>query len=246
MGTLFVVATPIGNLEDITLRALKTLFAVDIIACEDTRRTGLLLDKLLTNFAANPEDKRKPRLISYYEQNELQRIPEIVELLRVGQNIALVSDAGTPLVSDPGFKLVRECIVQGIKVEALPGASSVLTALTVSGLPTDKFFFAGYPPHKPGHRLAFLDNLKKSQELVKSTVILFEAPHKLLTTLGNLQAVFGDIEVVLCRELTKIYEEVRREKISESLIHFEKIAPKGEFVLLFNLNIKWERNSFVS
>jgi len=235
MGTLFIVATPIGNLEDISLRALKTLFNVELIACEDTRRTGLLLEKLLTNFATNPEDKRKPKLLSYYDQNELQRIPEILELLKAGHNIALVSDAGTPLISDPGFKLVRECIAQNIKVESIPGASSVLTALTSSGLPTDKFLFAGYPPHKPGHRLDFLENIKKSQELVKSTVIIFEAPHKLLTTLKDIESIFGDIEMVICRELTKVYEEIRHEKISESVIHFQKTPPKGEFVLLFHL-----------
>ena len=235
MGTLYIVSTPIGNLEDISLRALKTFFDVDIVACEDTRRTGLLLEKLLTEFAANPNDKKKPRLLSYYDQIELQRIPEIIDLLKAGYRIALVSDAGTPLISDPGFKLVRECLAQGIKVESLPGASSVMAALTSSGLPTDKFTFVGYPPHKPGHRLAFYENIKAAQELLKTTVILFEAPHKLLKSLGEIKNVFGDIEIVLCRELTKVYEEVRREKISESLVHFKKTPPKGEFVLLFHL-----------
>lgn len=235
MGTLYIVSTPIGNLQDITLRALKTLFEVDAIACEDTRRTGILLEKLLTEFSANPGDKQKPNLISYYEQNEAQRITEIITALQNGLNIALISDAGTPLISDPGFKLVRECITQGIKVESVPGASSVLTALTSSGLPTDKFFFAGYPPHKPGHRITFYENIKKSQGFLNSTVILFEAPHKLLTTLKELQSVMGDIEIAVCRELTKIHEEIRREKISESLTHFQKTPPKGEFVLLFHL-----------
>lgn len=155
MGTLYLVPTPIGNLADITLRSLKILFEVDIIACEDTRRTGSLLEKLLTEFSSNPEDKRKPKLLSYYDQVELQRIPEIISLLKAGMDIALVSDAGTPAISDPGFKLVRECIKEGLKIESLPGASSVLTALTVSGLPTDKFLFVGYPPHKPGHRVTF-------------------------------------------------------------------------------------------
>jgi len=236
MGTLYLVPTPIGNLADITLRSLRTLFAVDVIACEDTRRTGLLLEKLLTEFSPNPEEKRKPRLLSYYDQVELQRIPEIISLLQAGQDVALVSDAGTPAISDPGFKLVRECIKEGLKVISLPGASSVLTALTVSGLPTDKFLFAGYPPHKPGHRVAFFENIRTSLESIKSTVILFEAPHKLLTSLKDIQSVFGDIDIVLARELTKIYEEVRREKISVSLEHFKKTSPKGEFVVLFHLN----------
>jgi 16S rRNA (cytidine1402-2'-O)-methyltransferase len=235
MGTLYLVPTPIGNLADITLRSLKTLFEVDVIACEDTRRTGSLLEKLLTEFSQNPEDKRKPRLLSFYDQIELQRIPQIIEMLKFGTNVALVSDAGTPAISDPGFKLVRECIKEGLKVESLPGASSVLTALTVSGLPTDKFLFVGYPPHKPGHRVTFFENIKVSLETINSTVILFEAPHKIEKSLKDLQGVFGDIDIVLARELTKMYEEVRREKISDSLKHFKKTPPKGEFVLLFHL-----------
>ena len=235
MGTLYLVPTPIGNLADITLRGLRTLFEVDIIACEDTRRTGLLLEKVLTEFSPNPDDKRKPQLLSYYDQIELQRIPEIIILLKAGKDIALVSDAGTPAISDPGFKLVRECIKEGLKVESLPGASSVLTALTVSGLPTDKFLFVGYPPHKPGHRVTFFENIKFSLEKINSTVILFEAPHKIETSLKDMQGVLGDIDIVLARELTKMYEEVRREKISESLKHFKKTPPKGEFVLLFHL-----------
>jgi len=235
MGTLFVVSTPIGNLQDITLRALKTLFDVDAIACEDTRRTGILLDKLLKEFASNPEDKKKPHFISYYEQNEQSRISEIITALKNGLNVALISDAGTPLISDPGFRLVRECIAEGIKVETVPGASSVLTALTSSGLPTDKFMFAGYPPHKPGHRITFYEHIKSSQQDLNTTVILFEAPHKLMTTLKEMKNVFGDIEIVICRELTKIHEEIRREKISEAIVHFQKTAPKGEFVLLFHL-----------
>src|SRR5579872_4431821 len=225
MGTLYLVPTPIGNLADITLRSLRVLFAVDVIACEDTRRTGLLLEKLLAEFSPNPGDKRKPKLLSYYDQVELQRIPEIISLLKAGKDVALVSDAGTPAISDPGFKLIRECIKEDLRVESLPGASSVLTALTVSGLPTDKFLFVGYPPHKSGHRLDFFKNIKTSLESVTSTIIFFEAPHKLLTTLGDLQSVFGDIDIVVASELTKMYEEVRREKTSESLAHFKKTPP---------------------
>ncbi len=235
MGTLYVIATPIGNLEDISLRALKTLFNVDVIACEDTRRTGLLLQRLLTEFAENPEDKRKPQLLSYYEQIEQQRIPEIIELLKLDKDIALVSDAGTPLISDPGFKLVRECLRENIKVESLPGASSVLAALTSSGLPTDKFTFFGYPPHKSGHRKTFYENIKTSQELLKTTVILFEAPHKIRKTLAELQEVFGDIEIVITRELTKTHQEIRHETMSQASAHFKTTSPKGEFVLLFHL-----------
>ncbi len=238
MGILYVVPTPIGNIKDITFRALQVLFDADVIACEDTRRTGLLLQKLREMIdASSPEAEEKithPPLISYYEQNELQRIPEIINILQNGQNVALISDAGTPAISDPGFKLIREAIKQKIKVESLPGASAVLTALTASGLPTDKFVFAGYPPRKPGHRKTFFENIKKSQEFLKTTVILFEAPHKILKTLGEMEEVFGDIEIVIARELTKTHDEVRHEKISESLSHFKKKAPKGEFVILLH------------
>src|SRR5258708_685262 len=150
MGTLYLVPTPIGNLADITLRGLRTLFSVDVIACEDTRRTGSLLDKLFAEFAPADDEKRKPKLLSYYDQIETQRIPEIITLLQANHSIALVSDAGTPAISDPGFKLVRECLANKLNVVSLPGASSVTTALVASGLPTDKFLFAGYPPHKPG------------------------------------------------------------------------------------------------
>jgi 16S rRNA (cytidine1402-2'-O)-methyltransferase len=227
MGILYIVATPIGNLQDITMRAVKVLGTVDVIACEDTRKTGILLAKVLKS------ECPRPRLISYYEQNELQRIPEVIAAIKDGLNIALVSDAGTPTVSDPGFKLVRECIKEGIKVESLPGASSVLTALTVSGLPTDKFLFVGYPPKKPGHRKDFFEKLTKIG--IKTTIILFESPHHLIRTLEGMKEVFGDVDIIICRELTKIYEEIRREKISKSLEHFVKIIPKGEFVILLHI-----------
>jgi 16S rRNA (cytidine1402-2'-O)-methyltransferase len=226
MGNLYIVATPIGNLQDITLRAIKVLQSVDVIACEDTRKTGILLSQIL------PPDTQKPKLVSFYEQNELQRIPEVISALKDDLNIALVSDAGTPTVSDPGFKLVRECIREGIKVESIPGASSVITALTLSGLPTDKFLFVGYPPKKPGHRETLFQKLTELP--IKTTIIIFEGPHHLLRTLNELKKAFGDIDIAICREITKIYEETRREKISESIKHFEKTEPKGEFVILLN------------
>lgn len=238
MGTLYIVSTPIGNLQDITLRAIRVLFEADVIACEDTRKAGVLLDAMkgvYHDLISGGVEKNRPQLLSYYDQIELRRIPEILSLLQREQKVALISDAGTPAISDPGFKLIRECVRMGIKVEAIPGSSSVVTALTVSGLPTDKFVFVGYPPHKSGHRKTFFENIKRSQEFIKSTVIIFVAPHKLLRNLEELKTVFDDIEIVLCRELTKVHEEVRREKISESLLHFEKTTPKGEFVLLFNL-----------
>lgn len=235
MGNLYIVATPIGNLQDITLRAIKVLQSVDAIACEDTRKTGILLARTLpihTNTTNNPI---KPKLVSYYEQNEQQRIPEIINALKNGLNIALVSDAGTPTISDPGFKLVREAIREGIKVESIPGPSSVISSLVLSGLPTDKFLFVGYPPKKPGHRKKFFQNIASMIRIIKTTIIIFEAPHKLLRTLNEMQNEFGDIDIVICRELTKIHEEIRREKISSSVDHFTKTTPKGEFVILLHI-----------
>lgn len=233
MGILYIVATPIGNLQDITLRAIETLKSVDAIACEDTRKTGMLLSRIVsTSEVERTGPLRSAHLISYYEQNEMQRIPEIINALKDGLNIALVSDAGTPTISDPGFKLVREAIKEGVRVESIPGPSSVITALTVSGLPTDKFLFVGYPPKKPGHRITLFENLRKLP--IKTTIILFEGPHHLLRTLEEMKEVFGDIDVVICRELTKVYEEIRRENISNSIDHFSKTNPKGEFVILFN------------
>lgn len=223
LGKLYIVATPIGNLEDMTFRAIKTLKEVDLILSEDTRRTGLLLK----HFGIE-----KPQL-SYFEFNEEKRIPQIIERLESGQSIALVSNAGTPLISDPGFKLVRACIAQGIIVESIPGPSAVLAALTVSGLPTDKFLFLGYLPKSTGKAEKILSNLEKILAIQKMTVILFESPHRLVKTLLELKNIIGEIEIVICRELTKIYQEIRREKISQSISHFAKIKPKGEFTIVF-------------
>jgi len=225
MGTLFIVSTPIGNLEDITLRAKRILSKVEIIACEDTRKTGNLLKQLSI---------QKPIFLSYYEENELKRIPQIINLLKEGKNVALVSNAGTPTLSDPGFKLVRECVNQGIKVEAIPGASAILTALVSSGLPTDKFLFLGYLPKKQGKRTKLLKNIATMNHIIVMTIIIFLSPHRLVQELVDIKQFFGDIEIVICRELTKIYEEIRREKINQSITHFEKVKPKGEFTLLFN------------
>lgn len=227
-GILYIVATPIGNLQDITLRAIETLKKADAIACEDTRKTGILLKALRIQ-------REQGILISYYEQNETLRIPQIVAFLKDGKKMALVSDAGTPAISDPGFKLVRECIKEGIKVESIPGPSSVISSLVVSGLPTDKFLFLGYPPRKPGHRVKFFENIKESYRFIESSIIIFEAPHKLLGTLSEMKEILGDIDIIVERELTKIHEEIRREKISESIIHFTKVNPKGEFIILFSL-----------
>jgi 16S rRNA (cytidine1402-2'-O)-methyltransferase len=220
---LYLVSTPIGNLKDITLRAIEILSSVEVLACEDTRKTGLLLEKLGI--------KNKPQLLSYYEENEQGRIPQIINFLKEGKSVALVSNAGTPTISDPGYKLVRECINQGIWVESIPGPSSVLTALIVSGLPTDKFLFLGFLPKKEGKRKTILESLPK-----KTTIIFFESPFRLVKTLKELKEFLGDINVVICRELTKVFEEVRREEIQDSINHFLKVKPKGEIVILFNLS----------
>lgn len=226
MGNLYIVATPIGNLQDLSFRAVEILTKVEFIACEDTRRCGLLL-KHINRIS-------RPTLLSYYEENELGRIPQIINALKNGLNVALVSDAGTPTISDPGFKLVRECVQQGIRVESIPGPSAVISALVVSGLPTDKFLFVGYLPRKQGKRTKFLQDISSIVQTIKLTIIIFEAPHRLVKTLAELKEVFGEMDIVIARELTKIHEEVRREKISDSIRHFQKTNPKGEFVILFH------------
>lgn len=226
MSTLFIVATPIGNLQDITLRAISVLQSVDYIACEDTRKTGILLKSL--------KIEHRPMLISYYEQNELSRIPNIINILKNGQDIALVSDSGTPTISDPGFKLVRECLKEGINVVSIPGPSAVVSALVSSGLPTDKFIFLGFLPRKEGNSIRLLKNLKDANEKLESTVVIYEAPHRLVKSLGSISGVFGNIRITIMRELTKIHEEKYQDTIENILAKYEKQAPRGEFVILFN------------
>lgn len=224
---LYIIPTPIGNLGDITLRALEVLKSVDGIICEDTRRTALLL---------NHYQIRKP-LIVLNDYNEAQSVRIIVDRLKSSQNLALVSDAGTPLISDPGYKLVRECLAQNIEVDSLPGPSSVLTALTLSGLPPDKFLFLGYPPEKEGHRIKLFESLKlhlKGVSVNYGTIIMFVSPHKLLRTLEDMKGVLGNIEVVLAKELTKIHQSVEKKKISEWLNKLK--SPKGEYILLVRLS----------
>lgn len=220
MNTLYIVSTPIGNVDDITLRAVKILSSVDVVLCEDTRHTGLLFQKLHI----------QTKLLSYYDEIEDKRIPEIIEMLGQNKNIALVSDSGTPLISDPGFRLVRECIKRGIKVDSIPGPSAFLAALTSSGLPPDKFIFLGYPPEKKQQRLKLFDNLLSINRFINSTYIFYCAPHKLAITLEDMQSVFGDKEIVIAREITKVHEEIWRGTISDAQDHFGN--PQGEFVLL--------------
>lgn len=224
MATLYLVSTPIGNLDDITLRALKILAEVPVIACEDTRKTGQLLN--------HHQLKRNQELISYFEGNEIARIPLILTKLSEGSDVALVTNAGTPAISDPGFKLVRAALGAGIKVTPIPGPSAFLAALTASDLPTDKFLFLGFLPKKAGHREKFLSQNVKNE----LTTILYLSPYRIIEELKDLQMIAGDISIILGRELTKIYEEISRGKISEFISRFEKEKPKGEFTLVFNIS----------
>lgn len=230
MGNLFIVATPIGNLQDITLRALDTLKNVDYIACEDTRKSSILIKHYFPDIEKQMFDK----LFAYYEEIETHKIPQVISFLLNGKNVALISDAGTPTISDPGFKLVRECIKNNIKVISIPGASSVISSLSASGLPTDKFMFLGFLPQKPGHRHSLLENVKKSLESISTTVIFFESPHKLLRNLEDLQSVFGNIKITIVREQTKVYEESIVGNVEEIIKKYKK-GIRGELVVLFNL-----------
>jgi 16S rRNA (cytidine1402-2'-O)-methyltransferase len=215
-GTLYVVATPIGNLEDITLRALRVLREADLIACEDTRQTRKLLDHY---------GIQKPT-VSYHEHNEAARAAELVEKLEGGATVALVSDAGTPLISDPGYRLVTTAVEKGIRVEPLPGASALLTALAGSGLATDEFHFGGFLPARSAQRKKALARLKD----ISSTLVFYEAPHRVLETLADIEEVFGGRPLVLARELTKIHEEFLRGTAAE--LRCARIPLKGEFTLL--------------
>ncbi len=223
---LTLVPTPIGNLKDITLRALAVLKEADAIICEDTRRTGILLHHY---------EISKPLLV-LNDYNEARNLEQIIERLKEGQNLALVSDAGTPLVSDPGYKLVRECIAQNVPIDSLPGPSSVITALTLSGLPPDKFIFLGYPPEKTGRRIKLFENLKLHLKGVKlnQTIIMLVSPHKLLRTLEDIKDVYPDTQIVLAHELTKIHQSVESKLANDWLKELK--MPKGEYILLLNLS----------
>lgn len=219
MGTLYLVATPVGNLEDITLRALRILKEVDLIACEDTRHTS----KLLTRYGiTTPRD-------SYHKFNEEARTPRLIEMLHEGKNIALVSDSGTPLVSDPGYELVACCRKEGIQVIPVPGPSAAIAALAGSGLPADTFFFAGFLPPRVSLRKRKLEELAS----IPSTLILFEAPHRLLASLEDMAAVLGPRRATLARELTKIHEEFLHGTLPELLgILRARPAIQGEITLV--------------
>jgi 16S rRNA (cytidine1402-2'-O)-methyltransferase len=217
-GKLYLVATPIGNMEDITIRALRTLRKASFIAAEDTRRTR----KLLTRYKI-----RRP-LLSYHDFNKTRIAPEIVRRIGSGEDVALVSDAGSPGISDPGFLLVKLAIAEGIDVLSIPGASSVICALQISGLATHNFVFEGFLPRKKGKRRAKLESLK----LEERTMVFFESPNRLRSTVSELLEVLGDRKIAICRELTKLFEEVLRIRLSQVEALFSKRAIKGEVVLV--------------
>ncbi len=223
-GILYLVATPIGNLADITHRALQVLKDVDLIACEDTRHTH----KLLNHYGVNT------KTISYHEHNEQQRAAELIDRLQRGTNIAVVSDAGTPSISDPGFRLVRAAIENEIVVVPVPGPSALITALIAAGLPTDEFFFAGFLPSRTSARRARLTELQS----IPGTLIFYEAPHRLAATLKDAYEILGEREAAVARELTKLHEEIRRGLLSKLAADYtEKTDIRGEIVVLIDRNV---------
>ncbi|MCF7885185.1 MAG: 16S rRNA (cytidine(1402)-2'-O)-methyltransferase [Candidatus Marinimicrobia bacterium] len=220
-GKLYIVATPIGNLKDITFRAVEVLKKVDLVATEDTRKSEIL-------FREYNIDTKK---ISYYEQNEEKRSSELIDRIQTGEDVALISDAGTPTVSDPGYRLMQKATENEIEIVPIPGASSVLTALVASGFPTDKFTFEGFLPKKKGRKTAF-EELKDNPR----TIIIFESKYRIIRTLEDVIKYLGDRRVVVGREMTKMHEEYLRGFASQIKEHFENVKPRGEFVIVIEGN----------
>jgi 16S rRNA (cytidine1402-2'-O)-methyltransferase len=216
-GALYVVSTPIGNLDDITLRAIRILGGVDVIAAEDTRKTKFLLDHLKIT---------KP-LVSYYSYNEARRVPELIEQLKAGKSVAVVTDAGTPGISDPAFLLIRAAVDAHLRVIPVPGASAALAALVASGLPTERFVFEGFLPMKKGRKTK-LEQLRNECR----TVVLYESPHRIVRTLEEIANCCGERRVVVARELTKKFEEILRGTATEVLRQIKQTTPRGEFVIV--------------
>ena len=229
-GTLYLVATPIGNLADITHRALQVLKDVDLIACEDTRHTH----KLLQHYGITT------KTISYHEHNEQQRTSHLIDLLKQGSDVAVVSDAGTPAISDPGSRLVRAAIENDVAVVPVPGPSALISALVAAGLPTDEFFFAGFLPPRTNARRTRLGELKT----VPGTLIFYEAPHRLAGTLKDAYDLLGEREAVVARELTKLHEEIKRGRLSElASFYVDEENPRGEIVVVIDRNVIGESTS---
>jgi 16S rRNA (cytidine1402-2'-O)-methyltransferase len=218
-GTLYIVSTPIGNLEDISFRAIKVLSSIDFIAAEDTRKTKILLDHY----------KIRKQLFSYYSYNETQRTPQLIDKLKNGLSVALVTDAGTPGISDPAFRIVRSAIDENIPIVAIPGPTAFLPALTISGLSLDTFIFVGFLPVKKGRKTK-LEELHSEHR----TIVLYESPHRLLRTLNDIKLHFGERQIAVVRELTKSFEEVFRGKTSNAIAHFSSKTVRGEFVIIIS------------
>jgi 16S rRNA (cytidine1402-2'-O)-methyltransferase len=225
-GKLYIVPTPIGNLKDITLRALEVLKSVDLVAAEDTRMTL----KLLNHFDI------KKSLISYHKYNETVKSDEIIEKLKEGKNIALVSDAGSPGISDPGSVIIVKCVEMGIDFEVLPGATALITALVYSGLESTSFIFKGFLPRENKDRVPVIEDIKNRTE----TIIIYEAPHRLVNTLEFLKDNLGNRKVALCRELTKIHEEIIRLSLDAAVDYYKENMPRGEYVLVIEGKSKLE------
>lgn len=223
-GKLSVTATPIGNLEDITLRALRVLKEADVIAAEDTRITRRLLTR--HNIAT--------LMVSFFEHNEIKRLPELIGRMKEGDRVALVSDAGTPGISDPGFRLVKACVDEGIDIEVIPGPSAAIAAISVSGLPTDRFLFLGFLPRKDGERRRLLESLQEE----RGTIVVYESPHRVQRTLIAIRDVLGDRPVALARELTKKFEEVKRGTAAEILTEIGEKKIKGEITIVIGGKLK--------
>lgn len=217
-GTLYIVSTPIGNLEDITLRALRVLAEVDVIAAEDTRRTLKLLNKY----------QIKKKLLSYYQHNQVRRGKQLLRILQAGKNVALVSDAGTPGISDPGYQIIKLALEAGANVIPVPGPTALITALTVSGLPATSFIFLGFLSSRKEKRRRELSQLVSEPR----TIVLYESPHRLIKTMEDIFSVMGDRYLVIARELTKYYEQIARGPVRELLNKFRQEKPRGEFVLI--------------
>lgn len=217
-GTLYLCATPIGNLEDITFRVLRTLREVDLIAAEDTRNSI----KLLNHFEI------KTPMTSYHEHNKIEKAYQLVEKLKAGKNIALITDAGTPGISDPGEEIVRICYEEGIPVTSLPGAAACITALTMSGRPTRRFAFEAFLPREKKERTAILEELKEETR----TIILYESPHHLVKTITELHKILGNRELTVCRELTKKHEEKMQTTLEDLINYYDSHEPRGEYVLI--------------
>jgi 16S rRNA (cytidine1402-2'-O)-methyltransferase len=227
---LYIVATPIGNLGDISKRAVEVLKSVDLILAEDTRSAGKLLQAL--GIAGK-------KVESFFEHSEEKKIPEVIKYLKSFNKpnaefgVALISESGTPLISDPGFKLVRECHREGIKVVPIPGPTALTTALCASGVPTDKFMFVGFLPKSKSKQKELLVKIKESQQLVKTSIVIYESPFRLLVTLREIREIWGNIEICVASELTKIYENIEKDSIKNQIKKYSLKAPRGEVTLVF-------------